>query len=85
MIVINGIEIPRDTNAIKLEPSPQLDKAVVEYDREKDILVYHVDTLISCFVEQGMSTEEAWEWFDYNTLRTGDYIKNYPNFIYEKK
>ncbi len=85
MILINGIKIPENARAIKLEPSPHLDKAVVEYDKGKDVLVYHVETLISCFVEQGMTTEEAWEWFDYNTLRTGDYVRNYPKFIYEKK
>ena len=84
MIKINGITIPEDTDAIKLEPSNLLDKAVVKYDKERDILYYSVDILIQCFQESGMSYEEAWEWFHYNTLRTANYVANYPEFIYEK-
>ena len=81
MIKINGITLPENTRAIKLEPSNLLDRAVVKYDKEKDILHYSVEVLIECFQEDGMTHEEACEWFHYNTLRTADYVKNYPNFI----
>lgn len=81
MFLINGFKLPEDTNALKLEPSPSLDKAIVEYDKENDVLIYEVEKLIECFVEQGMTEEEAWDWFNYNTL--GTYAKGYPKFIYE--
>jgi hypothetical protein len=81
MLIINGIEIPLETNALKLEPSPALDLAVVGYDKDKDVLVYHVETLIECFVKQGMDEDEAWEWFNYNTLGTS--APHYPKFIVE--
>ena len=84
MIKINGITLPDGTGAIKLEPSSLLDKAVVKYDKEKDILVYSAEMLIECFQEDGMTEEEARDWFSYNTLRTGDYVKQYPEFIYEE-
>ena len=83
MIVINGIKIPGDTNSIKLEPSSSLDRAVVAYDVDKDILIYQIETLIECYMEGGMTEEEAWDWFSYNTVRTGHYVENYPNFISE--
>ena len=83
MIIINGITIPENTGAIKLEPSSLLDKAVVKYDKEKDVLVYSAEILIECFQEDGMTEEEARDWFSYNTLRTGDYVKQYPEFIFE--
>lgn len=81
-MVINGIEIPDDTQALKLEPSPHLDRAVVGYDKDEDLLIYDSETLIECFVEQGMTDEEAWDWFNYNTL--GTYAKGYPKFIFEE-
>ena len=84
MILINGIKIPEDTKALKLEPSPKLDIAVVAYDEEKDILVYDVQTLIECYIDGGMTEEEAWDWYSYNTVRTGYYVKNYPRFVYEE-
>ena len=84
MIIINGIKIPEDAKAIKLEPSPSLDKAIVAYDIDKDILIYDVETLIECYVEGGMTVEEAWDWYSYNTVRTGYYVKNYPRFIHEE-
>jgi len=83
MIKINGITLPDGTGAIKLEPSSLLDKAVVKYDKEKDILVYSAEMLIECFQEDGMTEEEARDWFSYNTLRTGDYVEQYPEFIFE--
>ena len=84
MIVINGFKLPDSTGAIKLEPARVLDKAVVKYDKEKDILIYSVELLLECFQESGMTEEEARDWFSYNTLRTGDYVKQYPEFIYEE-
>tara|TARA_Y100000592_G_scaffold26415_1_gene41805 strand:- start:158 stop:421 length:264 start_codon:yes stop_codon:yes gene_type:complete len=82
MFVINGFKLPENTRAVKLEPSPSLDKAIIEYDKENDVLVYDVEVLIECFVENGMSHEEAWDWFNYNTLNTN--VQGYPKFTYEK-
>lgn len=82
MASINGINIPDDTNAVKLEPASYLDKAVIEYDSINDVLIYDTATLIKCFVEMGMTEEEAWDWFNYNTL--GTTFKGYPKFIFEK-
>ena len=82
MLKINGIIIPEDTGAIKLEPSKLLDKAVVKYNKEKDILQYSVEILIECFQESGMTYEEAWDWFNHNTL--GVQVEGYPEFIFEK-
>jgi len=81
MILINGIEVPEDTRSIKLEPSPELDKAIVKYDKTNDILIYDTKSLVKLFMKQGLTEAEAYEWFHYNTLRTADYVKNYPNFI----
>jgi hypothetical protein len=79
MIIINGIELPQETMAIRLEPSKYLDAAIHSYSSEKDVLIYYVPTLISSFIDQGMTESEAWEWFHYNTLNT--HIANYPIFI----
>ena len=49
MFVINGFKLPENTRAVKLEPSPSLDKAVIEYDKENDVLVYDD---IECKVEK---------------------------------
>ena len=81
MILINEIELPLETQAIRLEPSEDLDKAVYSYSEEDDILTYHIPTLLDCFIAQGMTWEEAWDWFNYNTL--GTYAPNYPNFLDE--
>jgi len=83
MIVINGIELPQETKAIRLEPAGQLDAAVYAYSAERDILIYFAPTLINIFVEEGMTEEEAWEWFYYNTLGTS--AANYPVFIDHEK
>lgn len=83
MIFINNVELPEDTNSVRLEPCEELDKAVIGYDQDEDKLIYSVDTLLSCFEAMGMTLQDAWEWFLYNTLRTGDYVENYPIFIDE--
>ena len=80
MIIINGFKLPDNTNAIKLEPS-SLDVAVIGYNEKKDVLIYHANILIDCFMHQGMTEDEAWEWFNYNTL--GAITSNYPSFVYE--
>ena len=81
MIKLNNCILPDNTNAIKLEPASILNKAIVGYEKKYDFLIYDVNILIECFMEQGMTKEEAWEWFNYNTL--GTIVSNYPRFIYE--
>lgn len=82
MILINGIELPQESEAIRLEPASYLDRAVHSYSEEDDILIYYIPTLIECFEEQGMTTEEAWDWFNYNTLGMCGY-SHYPVFLDE--
>lgn len=82
MILINGIELPLETQAIRLEPAEYLDKAVHSYSEDDDILTYYIPTLLDCFVDEGMTYAEAWDWFNYNTL--GTYAPNYPNFLDEE-
>ena len=79
MIKINNIELPDETNAIRLEPASDLDEAVVGYDIERDVLMYSSEILVLCFQNMGMSHEEAWEWFYYNTLNI--YLDHYPVFL----
>jgi hypothetical protein len=35
---------------------------------QEDIICYDYDKCIEIFMEQGMTHEEALEWFDYNTI-----------------
>ena len=44
-----------------------LDYACIGTD-DKGNLVYCYDRILECFVQQGMHTEEAIEWIDYNVI-----------------
>jgi len=82
MIKIEDFTLPDETRAVVLEPRSLLNRAIIEYNEDKDVLIYDVNVLIECFQEGGMTEEEAWDWFHYNTVRTGDYVPNYPKFIF---
>lgn len=73
---INGFDIP--DGSILLEPRKYHDKAIIGF---KDVVLYDYDLLLDSFVEQGMTYEEASEWISYNTIRTGQYIDNFPKVI----
>ena len=68
---------------------PDLEPALVGY--MWDILqdgseimraVYDYYKILDCLVKQGRSDEEAVDWFSYNTLRTAQYVKGGPKFLY---
>lgn len=71
---------------------PNLEPALVGYiwdqafDGSDTIrAVYDHDKILDCLIQQGMSDEEASEWFSYNTQRTADQFaatRNHPTFIY---
>ena len=53
-------------NAIVLE-GEDLDDAILGTS-EDGILIYNYDSLIDAFEKQGMDTDEAREWIDFNVL-----------------
>ena len=71
---------------------PNLEPALVGYIWDKAMdgsdtirAVYDHDKILDCLVQQGMSDDEANEWFSYNTQRTADQFaatRNHPTFIY---
>ena len=44
-------------------------------------VVYDYDSLIRCFMEKGMTYEEAVEWIDYNVLRSLPYQTRPPVIV----
>ena len=44
-----------------------LDDAIIGVDTDNMVLVYSSDQCVDCFIEQGMSREEAIEFFEFNT------------------
>jgi hypothetical protein len=61
-----------------------LDDAIigVETSQEPFRLVYSINDIVDCFVEQGMSPDEAIEFYEYNTARSIPYITSAPILIY---
>ena len=51
-----------------------LDDAVIGVDQEAMRLIYSVKKIIEIFVEQGMTEDEAHEFFQFNTVRGGEYM-----------
>ena len=76
---INGFEIP--TGSILLEPREYHDQAIIGFDK---VVLYDYDLLIESFIEQGFTYDEAIDWISYNTIRTGEYIQNFPKIITTK-
>ena len=71
---------------------PDMEPALVGYiwDKARDgsdtiRAVYDHDKILDCLVQQGMSDDEANEWFSYNTQLIADQFaatRNHPTFIY---
>jgi hypothetical protein len=59
-----------------------LDNAVIGVDQNAERLVYSINDIVDCFVEQGMEPDEAIEYYEYNTARAVPYIINAPILIY---
>ena len=78
-MLINGFEIP--TGSILLEPRKYHDCAIIGFDK---VVLYDYDLLIESFIEQGFTYDEAIDWISYNTIRTGEYIQNFPKIITTK-
>ena len=47
----------------------ELDEAIIGTDHN-GFIVYDYDTMLALFCRQGMTTDEAVEWIDYNVLGT---------------
>ena len=76
--------------AVVLEPREYHDRAIVGLVETKHGLAvaYSKGKFIKTLVDQGMSEEEAWEWFDYNTMRALPYMASAgtpPVFSWNKK
>ena len=71
-------------DAILLEPQEIYNNAIYGYDSEGRV-VYLVDGIIGSLMKDGMTQEEAVEFFEFNTLGTfmGMSNPNKPIFIYE--
>jgi len=59
-----------------------LDNAVIGVDQNSEKLVYSINAIVDCFVEQGMEPDEAIEFYEYNTARAVPYIENAPILVY---
>jgi hypothetical protein len=70
-----------DNDFIKLDG---LDDAIIGVyaDTEFPRLVYSIGEITECFVKQGMTDEEAIDFYEYNTARSIPYIDNAPILIY---
>ena len=86
------VEIVLDTiaeinpNAIVLEPQSTFNQAIIGSDPDGR-LVYSSNKIIRAFMsEDGMSEEEAIEYFEYNTLGTIQPMDNpdKPLFVYDE-
>ena len=73
-------------NAIVLEPQSTFNQAIIGSDPDGR-LVYSSNKIIRAFMsEDGMSEEEAIEYFEYNTLGTIQRMDNpdKPLFVYDE-
>jgi len=61
-----------------------LDDAVIGVDAycEPMRLVYSINEIVECFMREGMTDEEAIEYYEYNTARAVPYFPNSPLLIY---
>lgn len=59
-----------------------LDNAVIGVDQNAERLVYSINAIVDCFVEEGMEPDEAIEFYEYNTARAVPYIENAPILVY---
>lgn len=70
-----------DNNFVTLDG---LDDAIIGVyaDTETPKLVYSINEITECFVKQGMTDEEAIDFYEYNTARAIPYVENAPILIY---
>lgn len=61
-----------------------LDDAIIGVNYELDLprLVYSINEITECFVKQGMTPDEAIDFYEYNTSRAIPYVENAPILIY---
>lgn len=71
-------------DAILLEPRSIYDSAIIGYDTDGRV-VYSVNGIVGALSEDGMTADEAIEYFEFNTLGTfsGMNEPNKPIFLYE--
>ncbi len=70
-----------DNDFVKLDG---LDDAIIGVyaDTETPKLVYSIGEIVECFVKQGMTPDEAVDFYEYNTARSIPYVKDAPILIY---
>lgn len=44
----------------------EFDKAIIGVEQKEGAVIYSLRKLIEVLCEDGMSEEEAWDWYDYN-------------------
>lgn len=59
-----------------------LDDAVIGVDQSLERLVYSIGDIIELYIEQGMTQEEAIDYFEYTTARATPFIDNGPILVY---
>lgn len=69
-------------NGLLLEPRDQFDKCIIGATYDNNKAIYDADEVIETFMLiNDWDYEEAFEWFDYNTLRSLPYYEDAPIFI----
>ena len=72
--------LPDWSQARRLEPAESYDDAILGYNPMEDRLIYSEDKIIDILItKEGMSVEDAIEWYDYNICGTQG--ENYPAYI----
>ena len=71
-------------DAILLEPRSIYDSSIIGYDTDGRV-VYSVNGIVGALSEDGMTADEAIEYFEFNTLGTFSSMNepNKPIFLYE--
>ena len=76
-------------HCLKVVTFPELEPALVGYIWDKAMdgsdtsrAVYDHDKTLDCLVQQGMSDEEATEWFTQQTANRFEATRKHPIFIY---
>jgi hypothetical protein len=59
-----------------------LDDAVIGVDQNAECLVYSINDIVECFVEHGMTHDEAINEYEYNINSYMPYSKKSPILIY---
>lgn len=82
-LIVSIAELNPD--AILLEPQSIYNTAILGYDTEGRV-VYSVEKILDALAKDGMTWDEAYEYFEFNTLGTfiGMNNPNKPIFIYEE-